>query len=445
MEVIMKLTGWDRFCVSVILTCGALGGSYWAATYLFNIPVGHVITIMVTAVAISAGLRIPVRYLRWLCIPKWLSIISIYIGFFALLAWASARAAPQLRDQVNSLIQVMKAHWVSPKELTSLIPPSALEYIPTQVLDKITAIGNNGIGQVDSYLNGIASLASNLFTIIMATGMDLVLLLMFIFFLSYEEGLISSYATKFIPSPERRKIIKDVIDHTMHDLGSWAIANLVIGISFGSLFGTLLSAFRIPFGFTIGLVGFLSESVLPMLGGIFTLIVLAIPAGLEANGGWGAVTVLCIYAGVFFLQWHVIYLYVMGRALKFDAFVTLFFMWVGYFPLGIMGSVLVLPIMVIAANILKVVCPITVEEGDPNGLAHEQVIQTVVHWLFGFNTNYKVRNQLCHRWFGADLRTPLYKQAFSAFVRWVQAIIANLRSLRQRRPTNVNDQEPPAE
>ena len=430
----MQLTGWDRFCVSVILTSAALGGSYWVATYMLNIPVGHVLTVMTAAVAISAGMRKPVNFLKkWIYFPRWISILLIYVAFFMLIFWVGGRVAPIVSDQVNYLLWVLKTHWVSPRDIMSMLPPWATENMPPEMLEKISTFGKSGVGQIDTYLTGLTTTISNLVTIVLSTSADLVLLLMFIFFLTQRQGLVSRYATALIPSPEKRKIVKDVIDHTMSDLGSWANVQLIIGIFCGTGFGSLISAVGIPAGFTIGLVMGLGETLIPMVGSLVALIVLAMPAGLAHAGSWGLLQVSVIYAVVFFLEWHVVYLYVMGRALKFDAFVTLFFMWIGYFPLGITGSVLVLPILVIASNILKAVCPQMAEDGELDAPAHTQVIQTMMRRI-GIDPEIAVRNQLCHRLFGADLHTPLYRQAFSAIVRWVQAIATKLRESARRDP-----------
>lgn len=375
----MQVSSYDRLCITVVLTCAALGSSYWVAAHLFGIPVGHVLPIMLSAIAVSAGLRRPVTFLqKWLRVPRSASILLMYLGFFALVTWASVRAVPLVSEQVYAIASEARNHWISPTDLAASLPTWASEQLPPWLVERMAAFAQDQTGALAGHLSTLVGSMSGIVGGLLTASMDTLLLFMFVFFLTRTEGIVSAYLTAPINDADKRQTAKKLIDQMMLDLGQWANAQIIIGAFFGSSFGTALSLAGVPYGFTIGLIGFLGEALLPMVGSIFTLFVLAIPVALVHGGPWGLATVLIIYAVIFFLEWHVVYLFVMGRALKFDALLTLFFMWIGYFPLGIIGSVLVLPIMVIGSNLMKFTCPHLADKGDPGAAAHVQLLQTLL-------------------------------------------------------------------
>jgi len=400
----MQFDGYDRLCIKVILTAAALG-SLWLICYLLSIPPSEVAPMSIALISVSAGLRVPVSHLerlpmtianlgrfvrlptpgtRWervLRIPRWICITVIYLVFIGLFIFATMRVFPMVTTQIWDIANQVKSHWVSAHELMAHVPDWAKDYVPAPVVNAVTDFGKDKVSDLAGYLTGFAGTMSGFLTSVLSFGGKTAFLLVLVFLLTQNPSLLSGYVKRLLRNPadpDRGDRVAKAIDNTMLELGQWANAQVLIGACYGITTGLMMPIYGMPYGFTIGLVGFLLESIVPMVGSLFTFMVLTLPVA-ALHGGWALPEVGITWVIIFVLEWHVVYPQIMGRALKFDAFSTLFLMWIGTYTFGIVGSVLVLPVMVMGANVLKYAMP-HLADADVKAPAHHQIMRVAIDW-----------------------------------------------------------------
>ena len=374
----MELTPYERACFKIIVTCVAVSSVYGIASYLLSIPVGQVIVMTVTTLCVGSGLRRPVSYLeRKFGVPRTLSLIGIYLALIVLLVLASIELLPMISQQVTQITSAVSAIWDSHAKLQQLLPGWIVERIPSGVTDRLDSLAKENTTWAAGYLGSFAQKVPNWVGSILSMGSNTVMVLIFAFFIARRQGLISGYATALMTESATKSKVIEAIDSTMLELGQWANAQALTGAFFGSTFGTSMSLFGMDYGFTIGLIGFMAESIVPMAGSAVVLVILGLPMAAEHSGLLGMAELTAAYGVIFVLQWQVMYQRFLGRSLNYDAFITFLAMWLGYFPLGFVGSVLVLPCLVICSNLLKFSYPHLMVEADPQTPTHQQLIRIV--------------------------------------------------------------------
>ncbi|MGE3540403.1 MAG: AI-2E family transporter [Candidatus Tectimicrobiota bacterium] len=352
----IHLTTYQQSCLTVILT-GVVILILHQLCVLFGIPGGTVLTILIATIFLSAALRRPVNALeKRLNIPRSLTISLIYLSFFALFSFASIQAIPIVASQAHDLARTIQRHWVPPQELIAMLPAGVRSVVPHWLLDEMFTFFQSKVFALVGSLDTFAGTMSSLIGQTITTGVELVLVLILAFLAVREEGVLARYITAPIADAARKQRVKDCIERTMTELGQWANAQLLIGAFFGVGFGGLLWLFGMPYAFTIGLLGLMLEAVIPMVGGLVVLL-LATVVGLSHAPLWGPLAALSAYSLAFTAEWHLVYPLTMGRALNIPALVSIVALWIGYYPLGLMRSVLVLPCLVILGNIVQHVWP----------------------------------------------------------------------------------------
>jgi predicted PurR-regulated permease PerM len=373
------LTKYQQACLTVILT-GVVILILHQVCVLLSIPGGKVLTMVIATVFLAAGLRRPVNYLeRSLKIPRVLTIALIYLGFFALCTVASVQVVPIVAQQAQDIASAIQQHWVPPKQLIAMLPRGARDLIPEWMVDELFTFVQAKVFALVGSIDAFAGTMSSVIGQVLAMGFELVLVLILAFLVVREEGVIAQYVTAPIADPQRKQRVQDCIDHTMTDLGQWANAQLLIGAFFGVGFGGCLWLFGLPYACTIGLVGLMLEAVVPMAGGLVAL-VLAVAVGLSSSLLWGPVGAVGAYGIAFVAEWHLAYPLTIGRALNIPALASILALWIGYYPLGLLGSVLVLPCLVILGNIAQFVWPHAFPAHGQAEPAHHRLFQAVWRW-----------------------------------------------------------------
>ncbi len=406
----LTASAYVRTCIYISLGCVTITLLYFVSSYIFSIPVGRVVMMLITTLCVLAAVRPAMYHLeRWLRFPAALSLLLIYLIIVALLTVASALVVPLVADQASAITDAVTTHWVSQEQLTNMLPGWMAKHLSPTVLNQLSDFARSKIGEVATYLTWFAGSMAGFVGSLLSAGTGAFMILIWGFQLR-NPGAISLYVTKLkLADREQSEKITKAIDQTIVELGRWSNAQIGIGAIAGFTFSGLMAlAGFTQYAFAIGLVTFLLESIEPMFGNLVTLIFLALPVGLTQGGAWGFVEVIGIYAVVFVLEWELAYPWIMGRALKFDAFITYFCMFLMYWPLGILGSVLVLPCMVIGANVLKYVRPQMFEESDEKTPAHTHLLETMLIQM------------------GIDPNTSLRRRLVQATLPWIKTLWRNL-------------------
>lgn len=373
------LTPYQHACVTVLVTGAVLLMLDQVCTRL-GIPGGKILTMLIATLFVAAGLRRPVQTLeRWFRLPRTLAILLIYLGFFTLLIGVSLQVLPIVSQQVAEIARVVQHHWVPPHELLARLPRGVTDVVPAWVLNELVIVAQTQVLELAGSLQTFAGTLSRVIGTGLEMSLELVLVLLFAFLMVREDGTFVHYMTAPIADAQRKQRVQAGLDHLMTDLGQWAHVQLLIGVCFGVGFGGCLWLFGLPYAFTLGLVGLVLEALIPMVGSLVALL-LAVVIGLSASLLHGLGGVIGAYSLAFMVEWHVAYPLTMGRALRIPALVSLLALWIGYYPLGVMGSVLILPCLVILGHLARFAWPHAFHTSEPPAPAHDRLGRAVWHW-----------------------------------------------------------------
>lgn len=325
---------------------------------LWGIPPKETIVMLTATLCVYAFLKRQVGFLqRTFGIPKAAGVAIIYLTVFALLGMAGTQMEHLLSQEAATISGKIQGHHLTAADIQSSVPAFIRPYLPDAYLAKFTELATAPMNFVAGHISAITSEMTGWIQAILATGSDVFFVLLFAFLLTIAESLPHAILP-YVPEGGRAARVVKAIDETMDGLSHYVSAQIGIGAFYGVAFGSLFSIF-FPGGFAIALVGGTIEAIVPMAGSFLTLTFMALPVAViewgQAGFFWGcsgAALVLGIWIAVFLIQWHPVYLLVMGRALNVPPFLQLFAMWLFAAAFTMLGTVLVLPLLVIGWHIL---------------------------------------------------------------------------------------------
>jgi predicted PurR-regulated permease PerM len=366
--------------------CLSLGLAVWTIIGLailcerWNIPALETIIVLTATLAISAGLMHPVAFLQHkIGLNRAAAIGLIFLVFFGLLGVAGDQVVYLLSHNVPAVATKVSTIQLSAANIHAYIPDLVERYLPTDFDTRVATFVQSQTNNLAGWATIITTKLKQFAETLMTFASDSIFIMAFSFLLTLSEEKLPQYLTFWMEPGEEKDNAMAAIKGTNEDLGHYVNAQVAIGAFYGLSFGSFMQVF-FGYGFAIGLVGFLLESIVPMAGSSVTLFLMAIPvAGLQW-GLSGIILVLIVWFIIFLVQWHPVYLIVMGRALNLDPFLTLVCMWVGAGPFTTMGTVIVLPWMVILWNVFLFIWPHLKSEET------EKVHPDHLVWLHNLNT-----------------------------------------------------------
>jgi len=290
-------------------------------TFIFTVAVWFlyqirsVLLILFISIILTGALNPTVAWLEKRGLPRWLSILTIYLILMALFVVAIAGIVPPLVDQTSKLIETTG----------NLL--SSLDFLG------ISSDWTQQLGNLPSQILKIAlGLASNISTVIFV--------LVITFYLLLEHKNLDDYLF-FLFGSSGKKRAGDIIANMEGKLGGWVRAELVLMTLIGliSYFGFKILGLRfaLPLAILAGLL-----EVIPNIGPTLAAIP-AILVGLIGSPLLALLTAIwCILVQQ--LENSFIVPKVMQRSIGVNPLVTIIVLAIGFKLAGIMGAVLGIPI-----------------------------------------------------------------------------------------------------
>jgi predicted PurR-regulated permease PerM len=177
------------------------------------------------------------------------------------------------------------------------------------------------------------------------------LLLIFVmaYFLAADVHFAERVVTRFVPPAARRRTLS-IMGKIGESLGFWIRAQLLLALFFGVVFGLGMVILRVPYAFTLGVLGAVLE-IIPYVGGLVT-IVFAVLVAATTGKLWLIIAVVAWYAIVVNLEAHVIAPKLVGEIVGLNPLVVVLALFLGAEILGILGALLAVPIAVIIQTLL---------------------------------------------------------------------------------------------
>jgi putative permease len=266
-------------------------------------------------------------------VPRGLGVALVLMGLAAIAILIVAVAVPTFADQLQLLVHRAPGAWQSIRthmaDLAQRYP--ALQNVLPQADQIATAVGNQAGAMVNVLLRSTIGIVGGVFIFVFAV-------LLLIFVLANPRPLIVGYLA-IIPDRHREKARRTLI-RMMGQMTAWARGVAINGVITGASTGILLWSVGVQPAFVFGVLAFFGE-FLPNIGPVLVAFpVLFVALSISATKFWLALAVI-----LFVQQVEVNFLvpYILGKEMKLNPVLILFFTIAMGWLLGLPGAILALP------------------------------------------------------------------------------------------------------
>jgi predicted PurR-regulated permease PerM len=273
--------------------------------------------------------------------PRWLAILTIYLGILGFLALVGYLVFPPLVQQAQSLWRALPD--MAARGQQFLLDKGILKE-PLTLRDAVTHAPGGG-DAVGAVAGAVVNVAGGIFGV--------VTILILTFYLLVEADSIRSTFLWLFPRERRERVAAASREVTVK-VSAWLGGQLLLGAIIGTTSAIGLWAIGVPFFYVLALISGIGEMI-PVVGPILS----AIPA-LAVASTISLKTVLLVLL-FFFLQQqfenHVLVPKVMSRQVGVSAVTVIVALLIGGDLLGIVGAILAVPtaaiLLVIASEALR--------------------------------------------------------------------------------------------
>jgi predicted PurR-regulated permease PerM len=276
---------------------------------------------------------------RWLAtLTTVLTAIILVGGLITVVVIRAANQAPQLGNEINSLIPRVK-HWLI---------TGPLHLNPTTV----NHLGNTLTKDVTSNSSAIASTAVSTGKTVAEVAAGIALTIFSTIFLLYDGDRIWSFLLKGAPKASRRTV--DVAAHAAWRTVSQYVRGTLIVASFhGIVVASTLAILGVPLAFPLGvLVGL--GSFVPLVGAFVTGALAVAVAGLS-KGLLAAIVVLAVLLLDNQIEAHVLQPFVVGRYVRIHPLAVVLALGTGAVLFGIFGAIVAVPVVACVNSAVRAV------------------------------------------------------------------------------------------
>lgn len=326
--------------------------------------IGSTFALVFGAFLISVSMRPAVDYLSRWKVPRWLTVLAIYLVILTLLgllsSWIGSTINRQITEVSNNAPRLLRQ---ASDTVTSLLErvPWLSDVVPP--LDTLTQNITRALQQVAGTVFGAATGAGRFV-------LELLIVVALSFIFTVDKNLGASFLGWF---PARyRDRIGSVVLNASHRLERWVVAQLGIILYFTVTYGIGLAIIGVPFALLIAVVGGLME-LIPFIGGVIALL-LSVIAALTANPVM-VLWVLLLYVIVTQVEANIVQPQFYGHAVDVHPALVIIALFVGSAVGGIFGALFAVPVVVVLMAILKEFRPsdgqeeATIEDPPPD--SHE--------------------------------------------------------------------------
>ncbi len=314
--------------IAKIVLVGALVVAGLYLVYLIRDVFGLLLIAAFFALAIAP----PVEALDRRGVPRWLSILFVYLGIGAAIFGIGLLIVPPLVDGVNGLSDDI------PGYIEDLRKNETFREYDDRY--DITASVQNQAGQLPTKLGDAAGTLRDVTVGVFSSFIQLFSILVITFFLLTEGARIIDFAYRQVP-PKREKRLRAVADDISAAISGYVFGALVIATLAGTMTYVTLSLLNVPFALPLAIVfGFfdLIPLVGATIGGILVSIVVAFTSFPVGFLIWGAT--LFIYQQI---ENNLIVPQVYGQAVQIHPLIVIVAILVGASLIGVLGALIAIP------------------------------------------------------------------------------------------------------
>jgi predicted PurR-regulated permease PerM len=266
-------------------------------------------------------------------VPRPIGAALVLIALAAIAVLVVAVAVPTFTNELQSLIQRLPGAWQSIRgqiaDFAERYP--ALQNALPQADQIATTVGNQAGTMANVLLRSTLGVVGGVFVLVFS-------LLVLIFVLANPKPLVTGYLA-LIPDRHREKARRTLV-RMMDQMTAWARGVAINGVITGASTGILLWAVGVQPAFVFGVLAFFGE-FLPTIGPVLVAFpVLFVALSISLTKFW-----LALAAILFVQQIEVNFLvpYILGREMRLNPVMILFFTVAMGWLFGLAGAILALP------------------------------------------------------------------------------------------------------
>jgi predicted PurR-regulated permease PerM len=315
----------------------ALGLTLWL-TITYATLLLEVMWLLFGALLLSLAIRPLANALARRRIPRGVAVLGVYAGSGGILALMGSLLVPVINAEVAHL----KAN--GPTLLQEALSRVATIPVLKQWLSSTDVVVQNLSQRLDILVSTLVGAAAG----VGGLALDLLVILVLAYFFTTDAGLLERLLDGWVPESHRPRV-RVIMARLSQRLTHWVWAQVAIALYFAVAFSVGLRLLRVPFAFTIGLVGGVLE-IVPYLGGMVAVL-LAVLSALTVH------PLLALWVGLFYLvvvevESHIVSPAFYGRVMGLHPAFVLIALLVGAEVKGILGVLFAVPIAVVLAALL---------------------------------------------------------------------------------------------
>ncbi|GAB2856060.1 AI-2E family transporter [Nocardioides pacificus] len=317
---------------------------------------------VVLALIVTTVLQPPARFLeRRLNMPAALAAATVLIGGIGVLVAVGFGIAPSVASQSSDIAEDASQGL---QQIQDWVQTSDLQVTGEQIDTAIQAAQDrltSSAGSIASgVLVGVSAVTSALITLF-------VTLLLTFFFL--KDG------RRFVPWLRRvsgRRVgphLAEVSTQTWGTLGGFIRTQALVSFIDAVFIGIGLLVVGVPLAVPLAILTFLGGFV-PIVGAL-VVGAIAVLVALVSNGVTGALIILAVIVGVQQLEGNVLQPWLQSKSMQLHAAIVLLSVMLGSTLFGIIGAFLAVPVVAVAAVILRYLDQLVTEVSEPDAVARD--------------------------------------------------------------------------
>lgn len=303
-----------------------------AVLLLFLYLIREIVLIMFVAIVISSGVDPWIDFLQKRKIPRWLSVLLIFVLMIVVLGLIFYLLIPPIAEQIQQLVQILPQYF-------NII----LEQIgKNNVLNLGASLQNidQVIEQLGSKLGRAAFNIFGAFSNILSGFISVIITFVLAFYFVVEEDNLKKFIRTLTPQ-RHRPYVDDLVDRIQLQVGRWFRGQLLLGAAVGVLVFVGLKIIGVKYALVLALLAGVFE-IVPYIGPI----VAAVPAVFLGFGQapYLALLVILVYFVVQQIENNFLVPKVMGKVVGLNPLVIILAILVGGKLAGVLGALLAVPI-----------------------------------------------------------------------------------------------------
>ena len=299
---------------------------------LFLYLIRDLLLMIVVAIVIASAVDSWIDWLHKKRIPRWLSVILIFVILIGIATAVFSLLIPPIVEQTQQLINVLPDYVRTIADQLS----TARSIIGEQAFDNVI----NSVGSYSGVTGGESFSVFGTISGIFGVLFSVVIVFVLSFYFTVQEDSLKKFIRSLIPM-KHRPYVDSLVGRVQKQIGYWLRGQIMLGLIVGIMLYIGLSLLGVKYALILAILGGLLE-IVPYLGPIIS----AVPAIFLAftQRPILALFVLGLYIIVQQLENHIIVPKVMQRVVGLNPLITIIVILVGVKVAGILGGILAVPI-----------------------------------------------------------------------------------------------------